>query len=212
MMSHKKRNEQGFTLLETLIVMGVMFILAGITIIKSFGTMESYQANSANDVVIGQLRVARQLAISQRRAVQVWFNTYSTAKEPYTVSYQVQARPNVNGDVAGPLITMPLPTNTQFVMESGVPDTPMGFGTCSGASPVCIGGISCCPTTMYFSSTGQFSADEFGTTVYNGSVFIGIPNQPATARAVTIMGSTGRVRPYTFIGPLNGAPSLVWIE
>jgi hypothetical protein len=26
------------------------------------------------------------------------------------------------------------------------------------------------------------------------------------------MGSTGRVRPYTFIGPLNGAPSLVWIE
>lgn len=208
-MSHKNRNERGFTLVETLIVMGVMFILAGITILKSFGTMSSYQANSAMDVVVGQLRVARQLAISQRRAVLVSFNVNSS---PQTVSYQVQARPNVNGDIAGPVITMPLPQNTKFVMETGVPDTPMGFGTCSGASPVCIGGITCCPPTMYFSSTGQFSADEFGTTVYNGSIFMGIPNQPATARAVTIMGSTGRVRPYTFIGPVNGSPQQVWIE
>ncbi len=211
-MIHKNRKEQGFSLVETLIVIGIMTILASVTIFKSFGTSESYQATSAMDVVRGQLRVARQLAISQRRAVRVWFNTYSTASEPYTVSYQVQARPNVNGDVAGPLLTMPLPANTQFVMESGVPDTPMGFGTCAGNSPVCIGGVTCCPTTMYFSSTGQFSADEFGTTIYNGTIFIGIPNQPATARAVTIMGSTGRVRPYTFIGPLNGSPSQVWME
>lgn len=211
-MNHKNRKEQGFSLVETLIVIGIMAILASITIFKSFGTSESYQSTAAMDVVRGQLRVARQLAISQRRAVRVWFNTYSTALEPFTVSYQVQARPNVNGDVAGPIMTMPLPTNTQFVMESGVPDTPMGFGTCGGNSPVCIGGVTCCPTTMYFSSTGQFSADEFGTTIYNGTVFIGIPNQPATARAVTIMGSTGRVRPYTFIGPLNGAPSQAWME
>jgi prepilin-type N-terminal cleavage/methylation domain-containing protein len=208
-MGHKKRNEQGFSLLETLIVIGIMAILASVTIFKSFGTMENYQANSAMDTVLGQLRVARQLAISQRRAVQVWFNVGAS---PQTVSYQVQPRLNVSGDVTGPMITMPLPRNTQFVMESGVPDTPMGFGTCGGNSAVCIGGISCCPTTMYFSSTGQFSADEFGTTIYNGTIFIGIAGQPATARAVTIMGSTGRVRPYTFIGPVNGASSQVWIE
>ena len=208
-MNHKKRNEQGFSLLETLIVIGIMAILASVTIFKSFGTMENYQANSAMDVVLGQLRVARQLAISQRRAVQVWFNVGAS---PQTLSYQVQPRLNVSGDVTGPMITMPLPRNTQFVMETGVPDTPMGFGTCGGNSAVCIGGITCCPTTMYFSSTGQFSADEYGTTVYNGTIFVGVPNQPATARAVTIMGSTGRVRPYTFIGPVSGTPSQVWIE
>jgi prepilin-type N-terminal cleavage/methylation domain-containing protein len=35
----KVRRQQGFSLLETLIVIAVMSILAGITMIKSFGSM-----------------------------------------------------------------------------------------------------------------------------------------------------------------------------
>jgi prepilin-type N-terminal cleavage/methylation domain-containing protein len=205
----KNKTEQGFSLLETLIVIGVMLILASISLIKSFGTMESYRANAAMDVVASQLRVARQLGISQRRAVQVWINASSS---PQTISYQVQPRPGVAGDPTGRMITMPLPVQTKFLQESGVPDTPMAFGTCSG-SGVCIAGVgNNGPSTMYFSSMGQFGADEFGVTTYNGTVFVGIPGQSGTARAVTIMGSTGRVRPYTFIGPLNGTSSLVWME
>jgi len=206
-MAGKRKTARGFSLLETLIVIGVMSILAAITLIKSFGSMESYRANSAMDVVISQLRIARQLAISQRRYVKVIFNTTST---PQSVSYQVQQGVGFNSGANGPMVTMILPNQTQFVMETGVPDTPMGFGTCSGTSPVCIGGVSCCPTT-YFTPTGGFT-DQYGTTVYNGTVFLGVPNLPYTARAVTIMGSTGRVRPYTFIGPAGGASNLVWIE
>ena len=93
---------------------------------------------------------------------------------------------------------MPLPNQTQFVFESGVPDTPMGFGTCSGASAICINGSGSL-TNMVFTPTGQFS--DGGNNIYNGTVFLGIPGQIATARAVTIMGNTGRVRPYTYIGP-----------
>ena len=82
-MNHKNRNEQGFSLLEGLIVLGIMFILASITIFKSFGTMSSYQANSAMDIVRSQLRVARQLAISQRRDVQISFNTSATSPDDH---------------------------------------------------------------------------------------------------------------------------------
>src|SRR5271170_7195409 len=152
----KRKTARGFSLLETLIVIGVMGILAGITLLKSFGTMESYRSNAAMDVVISQLRVARQLAISQRRNVLVQFNTSSS---PQTLAYQVQQGIGVNSGSNGPWVTMLLPNQTQYVMETGVPDTPMGFGTCSGTSPVCIGGVSCCPTT-YFSPTGQFT-DQF---------------------------------------------------
>lgn len=205
-MNGKNKLEQGFSLLETLIVVGVMFILAGITLIKSFGTMESYRANAAMDVVSSQLRVARQLAISQRRNVLVTFNTSAS---PQTISYAVQAGQGVNSGANGPTITMPMPNQTQFVMETGVPDTPMAFGTCSGTSPVCIG--SGCCLSAYFTPTGQFT-DQYGITVYNGTIFLGIPSQPATARAVTIMGNTGRVRPYTFIGPVGGSSLQVWVE
>ena len=202
----KVRRQQGFSLLETLIVIAVMSILAGITMIKSFGSMESYRANAALDVVASQLRVARQIAISQRRNVKVTFNT---GVSPQTITYQVQSGTGVNASAAGTLISMPLPNQTQFVFESGVPDTPMGFGTCSGASPVCISGSGSL-TNMVFTPTGQFS--DGGNNIYNGTVFLGIPGQIATARAVTIMGNTGRVRPYTYIGPVGGTSLQVWIE
>ena len=208
-MRKTNRPARGFTLLETMIVIGIMMILSGLAVVQSFGMKEIYQANSAMDIVAGQLRVARQLAISQRRLVQVTFSVNTT---PQTISYQVQASTGVNAGAAGPIMTMPLPNGTQFVMEAGVPDTPMGFGTCSGSSPVCIGGASCCPATMYFTSTGQFAGNSFGTNVYNGTVFVGVPNQVLTARAVTIMGSTGRVRPYTYVGPVGGTSQVVWTE
>lgn len=204
-MSHKNRNEQGFSLLEGLIVLGIMFILASITIFKSFGTMSSYQANAAMDIVRSQLRVARQLAISQRRDVQITFNT--SAVTP-SISYQVMAGTYTGSTEADKTkVTMPLPSKIQFTSESGESDTPMGFGTCSGNFGVCIAGLSGGPAYMEFNSQGQFT-DNTKVNVLNGTIFLGVPNQPATARAVTIMGGTGRVRSYSYVG----AGTYQWTE
>ena len=196
-----KRKELGFSLLEAVVVVGNMLVLAGLAVIQSFGSMESYQANSAADTVASQLRVARQLAISQRRNVQVTFNIAVT---PPSVSYQVLPRPS-SGDPVQPVATAVLSSRATFMQESGVPDTPMGFGTCS-SSGICIGGVAGGPAFTQFTSTGQFT-DATGVNTLNGTIFIGLPNQVRTARAVTIMGSTGRVRPYTYIGGSSG-----WIE
>ncbi len=70
-----KKREQGFTLLEALIVVGIMAILMGITIIGSMGPMQNYKANAALDVVSSQLRVAREISITQRRDVQITVET-----------------------------------------------------------------------------------------------------------------------------------------
>jgi len=59
---------------------------------------------------------------------------------------------------------------------------------------------------MQFTSTGQFT-DATGVAPLNGTVFIGVPSQVRTARAVTVMGSTGRVRPYTYVGGTT-----IWTE
>jgi type II secretory pathway pseudopilin PulG len=195
-MRKNNKIQQGFTLLETVVVIGIMMIMASVAIFKSFGSMDDYKANSAMDTVVSELRVARQLAISQRRQVQVQFdqNFTGAGNGSQHILYQVQP-PKGSAEVPGQLIIVALPGQTQFIVEPGVPDTPMGFGN---LAPVYIGGAAGGPLLMYFNSTGTFT-DSTGLNPINGTIFLGTPGQPLTARAVTIMGGTGRVRPYTYI-------------
>jgi prepilin-type N-terminal cleavage/methylation domain-containing protein len=193
-MRKTNRRERGFTMLEMVLVIAIMMVLGGLAIIQSFGSFESYQANSAVDAVASQLRLARQLAISQRRNVQIQIATST----PLSISYTILPRPG-SADPAQPAVTSIISSKqVTFMQESGVPDTPMAFGTCSG-SGVCIASVAGGPAFMQFTSTGQFT-DSTGVTTLNGTIFIGVPNQVSTARAVTVMGSTGRVRPYYYIG------------
>jgi len=197
-MRKTNRKEGGFTLLEIIVVVGIMMILMGMAVIQSFGSLETYKATSAMDVVTSQLRVARQLAISQRRDVQISFNLVGPTQ---SISYKIL--PGFLGDPPQPIVTVPLPQQTSFVQEAGVPDTPMAFGTCGGASGVCIANVAGGPPFMEFTSTGQFT-DNTGLNVLNGTIFVGLKGQVSTARAVTLMGGTGRVREYTYAAGATG--------
>lgn len=193
----RTRNQQnGFTLIESAVVIGMMMIIMSFAIFKSTNMMPNYKADSAQDVVVSSLRQARQLGISERRDVQVWFDqSFSGTDQVQHVNYQVVA---IAGDQPQAVVTVGLPTTTQFVLE-GVADTPMGFGN---SAPVYIGSngamVSGGPAIMKFRSTGAFTDSVYNP--LNGTIFVGIPGQPYTARAITIIGGTGRVRPYTWSG------------
>jgi type II secretory pathway pseudopilin PulG len=200
-MRKTKRDELGFSLLETVVVIGIMAVLTGMAVVQSFGSMESYQVNSAMDVVVSQLRVARQLAISERRVVQVWIDSTPESDGRYHVKYQVQKASGTT-EANGPIVSVPTPGATQFILESGVPDTPMAFGN---SAAVYIGGVAGGPPIMQFNPEGSFTNNNLS--LLNGTVFVGLPGRIATARAVTIMGGSGRVRAYNYE---NG--SLGWQE
>ena len=202
-MRKPSRCEHGFSLLESLIVIAIMMAMLGMAVVQSFGSMETYRVNAAMDVVIGQLRVARQLAISQRRTVTVTFNT---AANPQTITYTLV--PNAGDISIPPPVTVSINPQVQFVGLGGEPDTPMAFGTCSGQYGICVGGLEGGPAIMEFTSLGQFT-DVTGVSTLNGTIFLAVPNKLWTARAVTIMGSTGRVRSYTFVG---GTGASAWTE
>jgi len=202
-MRQTRRLEQGFSLLEAMVALAVMLIVTAFAMVQSFGSVESYRVNAAMDIVISQLRVARQLAISQRRNVTV---SFTTATSPQKITYAIVADSGPSlataDTYAPPPVAVPIPPQVSFAQVTGVPDTPMALGTCSGAG-ICIGGVANPTTTMEFNPLGQFT-DGSGVTALNGTIFLALPNQINTARAVTIMGSTGRVRAYTYVGSAGG--------
>jgi len=195
--------EKGFSLIESIIVAAIMMVMLTMAILQSFGSMESYRANAAMDVVLSQLRVARQLAISQRRNVTI---TFTTATIPQSITYTIM--PNPGDAYIPPPVTVSIPPQISFTGVPGLADTPMLFGTCGGTYGICIAGVSGGPPVMEFTTMGQFT-DSTGVNTLNGTVFLATPNRISTARAITIMGSTGRVRSYSYVG---GSSTTAWSE
>jgi len=96
--------------------------------------------------------------------------------------------------VVSDLFLSPTVTFMTFATE---PDTPDAFGN---ATPICFGAVAGCPNPpfMQFQSNGTF-VDGTGTPL-NGTVFLGVTNIPTSARAITLLGTTGQVRLYKGTG------------
>ncbi len=193
-MRHTRNREQGFSLIETMVVVGVMAVLMGMALINTKNTLKDYKASAAVDTLVSQLRMARQTAISQRRYVQVTIDqSFSGVDKIQHVSFIVLATVD-GGATPAPQIAQ-FPQSTQMMGPGGVSDTPMGFGTCAA---VCIAGTSGGPPTMMFNSSGAFT--DGANNPVNGTIFIGMAGASSPVRAVTIMGGTGRIRSYSWIG------------
>jgi prepilin-type N-terminal cleavage/methylation domain-containing protein len=193
-MNAKNRSEQGFSLVELLIVIGVISVMTVFALPLMDNTVSSLRANAAMDQVVRMFRSARHSAISDRRITQINFignNQIQLSQTP----------PN-----GGAPVVLDIPTQLEggaqfIVFNTGapiIPDTPMLFG--NGApltfvNPANPGGG--------FPATQFLSDGSFGTAIgvpVNGTVFIGVPGKPYTARAVTILGTTGRIRAYHWDG------------
>ncbi len=192
-MRNAKGGENGFSLLEVVVVMGIMTVVLSFAVFASNNVMPNYKADSALNVVLGTLRQAKQTGVAQRRDVQVWIDqTASGPDQAQHINYQVVP---VAGDERQPMVSIPLPQGTQMVLEPGVPDTPMGFGN---NAAVFIGNMDGGPAVMMFRSNGAFTDGNYA--LLNGTIYLGVPGQASTARAVTIMGGVANVQRYTWTG------------
>lgn len=182
---------RGFSTVELLVVVAIIFIMASAAIISIRGALPAIRANAGLTQVVGEIRGARERAIAQRRNIQLTF--------PNGVNQVRLTQLDVVGTTTSGttvISDVTLTNNMQFMIFPGVSDTPDSFGANSaldfGGSP-----------TLMFMSDGTF-VDASGTPL-NGTIFLGIPAQPGSQRAVTILGATGRIRGYKW----NGAR---WVE
>jgi prepilin-type N-terminal cleavage/methylation domain-containing protein len=187
MRQYSNSSEQGFSLLEILVALGIISVILSMAVLNYGTVLPNYKANSAMDQLLYQLRSARERAISHRREVQVQFvgNNQLTITELWLVG------------TAPPATTVSFEGGAQYITFASIPDIPAPYNF-GNTAPVYFGGLSGGPPIMKFSTTGAFI--DGGNTLVNGTVFMGLPGKPSTARAISILGATGRVREYHWDG------------
>jgi prepilin-type N-terminal cleavage/methylation domain-containing protein len=187
MESCPRMQQKGFTLIEGIMAVALISVVIGMAILGFRGLLQNAKANSGMDQVLSQLRSARERAIAHRCQVLVSFagNNQLTLTEVWFKG------------VAPPPLTLTFEGNAIYTVFPNLPDVPAPYNF-GNLAPIYIGGISGGPPVMQFNSTGAFV--DGGNTFLNGTIFLGIPGNSSTARAITILGATGRVREYHWNG------------
>jgi len=177
--------ESGFSMMELLIVVSIVLIVTAISITQLRPNLQNARIDAAMRQVLETLRQAREYSIANRRYVQLKF--------PATNQLQLVQLDTLTpgaGGINPVLDTVTLSPPLIFTLD-GMPDTPDAYGN---GGPIYFEGIVNGPVGgMVFQSDGEF-LDGATFLPINGTVFLGVTGQQSTARAVTVLGTTGRVR------------------
>jgi type II secretory pathway pseudopilin PulG len=179
--------EGGFSLVELAFTLAIICIVVVVVFEAYANAYPAFRATSAVQLLQSQLRQAREVSIDQRRSVQVTFK--GTAELVAVVQ-------GINGGSNTQIYDYFLPEGLKYVLLSGVPDTPDGYGNSYAVNYNCPSNTL--PCTITFQSDG--SVLDGGGAYANGSIFIGITGQAQTARAVTILSATGRIKDWSYNG------------
>ncbi len=168
----------GYTLTETSITLAVACILMAVAVPIFDGAYRSSSADSAAQLIAQQLSYARGLAIGSHAPVLLESNPDGNA---------VTVAPGT-GSARGPFY---LPGGMHIQTVASIPDTPDALG----ATLLGVGGH----TEMTFLDNGAVIDDPVSNNLCSGTFFLKHQDgDPASSRAVTLLGGTGRVRIWRY--------------
>ena len=197
---HHTPRTAGFSLLELLVVIAIIGIVASFAIPSVSGIVGGSKLTQATDMVVGQIKFAGQVALSQNRPVEVRFYKYQDPSIPgSTNAIRAMQLLVLNPDSTrnpvtrpqkfpSPIIISDNPTVTQLGAE--LQSSALGSGEKAAALPA-----------GYTYYTFQFRPDG-STTLSSGTIFLTVQdgnrpgNPPANFATVQIEPVTGGIRLY----------------
>ena len=178
-------SERGFSFLEIVVVVAIVGVLAAVGIGMSAGAVTVSRGESAAAQLDGFLKRHREIALARRRDIEIRF------EPPSRVRTFIRAG---MGDVnlqPQPLETLTLEGGVGFRLFDDVPDTPNAFG--NGVA-IALGGGE----PVMFASEGMFM--DVAANPVNATLSLGIENEPLSATAVTILGTTATIERWRWNG------------
>jgi type II secretory pathway pseudopilin PulG len=202
--------ESGFSLVEMVVVVGVVFVVAATALMNILPSIRSSRANAGMEMVLGEMRRAHERAVDERRIYRLTFVA------PQTIQVEVGQVAIIGSTItdsapvfvaAEPPLT--LPGNIQFLAIPGIPTnpnaTPDGFGT--GGLAINLDIANGGGTQIYFQPDGR--ALDGANRLNDGVIYLAEPNNLFSSRAVSLYGTTGRSKSW-FLTQVNGA--LKWTQ
>jgi prepilin-type N-terminal cleavage/methylation domain-containing protein len=178
---------RGFSLLELMIVIAIGLTMAGVTFIALMPLFKQNHVDAAYDTTLSVIRSYRNQSITQSKRYIITFTPPGTI----TVQYWGVGVPVSPAPVT--VATYTLPSDIQFAVQAGYPAAaPDSFGTGGSAIDFDQGMGLGSQNYIMFMPDGS-SQDSLGN--YNsGLVYLTRPGDLYSSRAVSVFGTTGRVR------------------
>jgi type II secretory pathway pseudopilin PulG len=198
---NRRHAERGISLIELLLVMGIMGIVTAMAVLQTGAERTHARGDAAMRIVLAHLNQARETAIAQRRYVRVTFdvglNQLILVREDTAAATTTLATIGFEGGATlQPVAAIPaLDTPDAF----GKTLSPM-FKSANGTFQSLSSSNAVGTQLAKFAPDGTFV--DWNGRVTNGTVFIGVTNFPTASRAVTVLGSTGRIRAFRWNGNL----------
>jgi prepilin-type N-terminal cleavage/methylation domain-containing protein len=197
----KSSKQRGFSLLELMIVIAIGMVMAGVTFIAMVPVLKGNHVDSAYDTTLSVIRNYRTLSITQSRRYIVTF----TAPGTITVQLWPVGVPTSPPPVT--VATFTLPSDIQFAVQGGFPAPPPdNFGTGVTAIDFDQGMGLGSQNYIMFMPDGS-SQDTLGN-YDSGVVYLVRPGEIYSSRAVTVFGTTGRVRGWR----INNQAGNKWVQ
>ena len=196
MVKRRMEQEHGFTMTELMLAIAIALIVVGMAVGGVPGMIKTTRADGGLAIAASGLRAAREMAISSRRNVRVVFasNTITNVRVEFCSGSCTPALTTVRTTTLEGRVVFREPVNI-------TPDTGDAFGK-TATNGINLGGGTCtsanttaCPM---FTTDGSF-INSSGD-VQNGTVFLGVPNEVITTRAISIFGPTGAMRLWKWDG------------
>jgi Tfp pilus assembly protein FimT len=211
--SPRESGAAGFSLLELMIVLALFMVVAGIGFMALQPALKDARANHAYEDVLMQLRVARQRAITERKQYIVCFGVAAPAGAltpmgaPTAQSIQMfRWDAGTALSAATQISTNVLPSDMQFQTVAGIPTNPAtvpdGFGTGTTAIDFDQGIAAGNKNQVMFMPDG--SAHDTNGSWNSGIIYVGRNTDIYSSRAVTLYGSTGRIRGWRLTNTPGG--------